>query len=72
MLTQRQEKQQQELKTKQKTHLIMLINDIMSINIQVQNRGLTPAENSSATLREPTDFTQSEKELPKKGRKVRN
>lgn len=48
----------------------MLINDIMSINIQVQNRGLAPAENSSPTLREPTDFTKSEKELPKKGIKV--
>lgn len=38
----------------------------MRINIQVQDKGLAPAENSSPTLREPTDFTKTEKELPTK------
>lgn len=34
--------------------LIKLINDIISVNILVQERGLVTAENSSLTLREPS------------------
>lgn len=50
----------------------MLINDIPSINIHVQDRGLTPAENPSPILREPTDLTNPEKEPPKKKMEVVN
>lgn len=50
----------------------MLINDIMSINIQAQDRGQAPTETLSPTLREPTDPTNAEKGLPKREMKVMN